>query len=158
MAINNTANAPNVVIQTVSASSSALITCSTLLPRDDTIPQNDEGDEVLTVSITPKSATNILEIYFQTFAVAAQSTLPLALFQDSTANALGSAACSGNGTKSSVFMYRMAAGTTSSTTFKIRSGPSSTPNTLYINGNSGTTDRVFGGVASSILTVTEFQT
>lgn len=157
MTINNALNAPNVVIQKVSTNTSAFQNCSTILPEDDTIPVNTEGDEVLTLAITPTSATNILEIRFDAFCYVPtlNAAAVAALFQDSTANALAaqditiSQYSGGSGS----LIYRMVAGTTSSTTFKIRVGPSIT-GSAYIN---GTSSRLFGGVAPTYLTITEYQ-
>lgn len=152
MTKNNELNAPNTVIQYTSTSTGAYIACTTALPNDDTIPQNDEGDEVLTLAITPKSATNILEINFGTNSTA---NAPYgAIFQDSTANALAASTLS-NGGRGTI-KYRMAAGTTSSTTFKVRVGDPA-GGTVYINGSSVTTDRILGGVSSTILSITEYQ-
>ena len=50
------------VVQVVNVQSGASATGTTVIPDDDTIPQNDEGDEYLTLAITPKSASNILVI------------------------------------------------------------------------------------------------
>lgn len=153
MAINNIVNAPNVLIQTVSANSTALIQATTIIPRDDTIPQNDEGDEIITVSITPTSATNILEINFVTFGGSSNTIVFMALFQDATVNALSASWLLGNIGNGNL-MYRMTAGTTSSTTFKIRCGQQSGANTLDINGYS--TSRLYGGVACTHMTVKEY--
>jgi len=145
------------VIQKISNNTTALVTCSTALPADDTIPQNTEGSEVLTVTITPTSATNILEIDFNTSGTQSASNVwGVAFFQDTTANAI---AAGGVGSFSSEtwlngsLKYRMVAGTTSSTTFKVRCGKSS--GSIYINGDS--VGRKWGGVSSTYLTVTEYQ-
>jgi len=50
------------VVQMVSTQTGALQTDTTTIPADDTIPQNTEGFEVMTLAITLKSATNKLEI------------------------------------------------------------------------------------------------
>jgi hypothetical protein len=78
------------------------------------------------------------------------------LFQDSTANALACAAqYQPAGQLVTInFSHYMTAGTTSATTFKVRAG----------NGGSGTTTfngvsagRLFGGVISSSITITEIK-
>jgi hypothetical protein len=125
------------------------------IPNDNTIPQITEGIELMTVAITPTSATSRLRIEFLGNFGGGSGTYGIAaLFQDSTANAL---AASSNGTYDSANMYpieiayEMAAGTTSATTFRIRVG--SGASTLYINGNSA--ERKFGGVTRCTLRVTE---
>ena len=62
-----------------------------VIPNDDTIPQKTEGDEVMTLAITPTSATNKLKIEIVAFFAHSNSETCAALFQDATANSL---ACS----------------------------------------------------------------
>jgi hypothetical protein len=147
-----------VVAQRVNASTTAQVTCTTQLPVDDTIPQNTEGDEVLTVTITPTSATNILVIEFTSFGTHTSNTFcGGALFQDSTAGALAAVVLGSDQVESywnAKLTHYMAAGTTSSTTFKIRCGNYTTPASVWVNGDSGS--RKFGGVAATTLCVTEY--
>lgn len=146
------------VIQVQHASDAAVATGTTTLPSDDTIPQNTEGDEYITVSITPKSTTNRLFIRASILLAssAAGFEMTAALFQDSTAGALAATGQTGSNSNENVIItleYEMAAGTTSSTTFKIRAGTSGAGTTTF-NGRAGA--RLFGGVATSTLTVTEY--
>jgi len=149
------------LIQTASANTTSRITCATLFPLDDTIPQNTEGDEVITVSITPTNSTNVLVIQFiSNFALAtATATGLVALFQDSTANALsaayGATVFNTNYNAPFVLTHIMDAGTTSSTTFKIRAGSHNDAKTVYVNGTS--TTRFFGGTAQARITVFEYK-
>ncbi len=147
------------LVQVVEATPiTALTTITGVIPADDTIPQNTEGDEVITVSITPTSATNRLRIEFNAPTVGTSSSgqVTAALFQDSTAGALAASGTlpSGVSATSSFLTHEMAAGTTSATTFKIRVGVAS--NTAYINGVGGGT-RLYGGVAAARLRVTEIK-
>lgn len=130
---------------------------SALIPTDDTIPQNTEGTELVTVTITPISTTNRLRIEWDVFGgLGSAGSATVALFQDSTANALaarGQFALAGE----IIVIYgshEMAAGTTSATTFKIRAGPNSNAVHFYTNGF-GAGNRLYGGVASCRLRVTE---
>ena len=50
------------VVQVVNTTTGAVATGTTTMPQDDTIPQNTEGDEYMTLAITPKDATNKLKI------------------------------------------------------------------------------------------------
>jgi len=111
---------------------------------DDTIPQNTEGAELMTVAITPNNSSNILVIEGIMncgYTANASSASPkiLALFQDSTANALASVMwedtnnANANGRYQLTFRHRMAAGTTSSTTFKIRAGSAASPYEMACN-------------------------
>ena len=131
---------------------------TTIIPQDDTIPQNTEGTELLTASITPKLSTNIIRVrFFSVITLSAINTGVGALFKDSGANAL--AACQftspiGNYLGPLYMEYEESAANTSARTYKIRVGPGSTA-TLYINGNSSS--RIFGGIARSTLVIEEIQ-
>lgn len=130
---------------------------TTALPFDDTIPQSGEGAEVITVSITPTNATNRLVIRAQFCGTSNTATATIiALFQDSTADALKTAVVghTANGLVIINLVYEMAAGTTSATTFKIRAG-NNTGATTYVNGN--LTSRQFGGNLACTLSVEEIQ-
>lgn len=123
---------------------------------DDTIPQNTEGYEIVTVSITPQNASSTLYI----FADGNQGWsnggwLILALFVDSTANALTARAFkanSGLGVQQGFFLHPVAASSTSSRTYKLRAGNTTSDSGVYVNGGSS---RVFGGVLGCRLSVVE---
>lgn len=136
-------------------STSAVSTTTTAIPYDDTIPQNTEGAEVLTVSHTPKSATNKLLISVVANLDSTSSTQVIAaLFKDSDANAL--AATAAYISVSSLVVpieYQMTAGTTSAITFKLRCGGAA--GTTTINGSDST--RIFGGVAVTSISITEIK-
>lgn len=146
------------VIQVVSTISGAVASGSTQVPYDDTIPQNTEGDEYVTLAITPKLSTSKLRIdAVLNFATSANAVITAALFQDSTANALaasGERSASTNALVQVNLTHVMTAGTTSSTTFKIRAGPSAAA-TVTFNGDS--TARRYGGVMVSSLIITEIR-
>lgn len=148
------------VQQVVSTITGALATGTTQIPYDDTIPQNTEGDQYMTLAITPKSATStlLINVVFNcTLGAANYGTM--ALFQDSTANALAAVSClasniSGTATYpfQMILNYKMTSGTTSSTTFKVRAGPGGS-DTMAFNGQSGA--RRLGGVMASSIIITE---
>lgn len=148
---------PGQPVQFVQNLVTATATGTTLIPLDDTIPQNTEGDQFLTQAITPVATCNLLFVESQ--AVMSSSValnLGYALFQDSTANAL--TATNGlvpaiNGLLLLGLQHRVLAGTVSSTTFNIRAGGGSAA-TTRINGQSG---RLYGGVMGSFIRVTELQ-
>lgn len=143
-------------IQTVSSLSGAVATGSTVIPDDDTIPQNTEGDEYFTVTITPTNSSNKLVIDATVnIASTVGNQLIIALFQDSTANALavGVNRWQTTGKLQQVSLkYTMTAGTTSATTFKIRAGASAA-GTTTINGEGGS--RKFGGALVSGIIISE---
>lgn len=110
-------------VQYVLSTSTAVATGTTAIPYDNTIPQNTEGDEYITWSITPTSTINKLVIDTScNISHSASTVLQAALFQDSTANALASRAGGKGATTVEDFrlFHIMRAATTSSTTFKIR--------------------------------------
>lgn len=141
-----------------STQTGAVATGTTVMPFDDTVPQNTEGDQYMTLAHTPLATTNILEI--QVTAVVAASLamgIGVALFQDSTAGALAGAyeiLAAANNIATVTFTHKMVAGTTSATTFKVRAGPSSA-GTVTFNGQSG--GRIHGGVLASSITIREFK-
>lgn len=147
---------PGHIIQVVEATPYTTYSShTTIIPYDDTIPQNTEGEEIITVSITPKSATNRLRIIMiSDIAESSVNDGAFALFQDATANALAISPIQKNsdGSNPTILYYEMASGTTSSTTFKIRAGSAAT-GTLYINGD--TAARKYGGISSVKLRVEE---
>jgi len=129
---------------------------NTVIPFDDTIPQITEGDEYFTCTITPKSTASTLyiEVIVHTANSSAAYVVVAALFQDATANALAAGYTTpqnANKQASIHFAYSMAAGTTSSTTFRVRVGASSGITT--VNGTSGA--RLYGGVITSSIVITE---
>jgi hypothetical protein len=99
----------------------------------------------------------VIDVHILCSTSAAGRGIVAALFQDTTADAL---AATGQTSRASdqmedlSFQHEMAAGTTSATTFKVRAGNNT--GSMYINGVSSGTARIFGGVASSRMTITEY--
>jgi len=162
MVTNNCVNTYNHVIQRVSVNKTAVQNITTVIPADDTIPQKAEGDEVLTLAITPKKTTNILVIEFNTMFQIHNNGIAcvFALFQDATANALSATwTCGANDlqTDSCYIKHVMVAGTTAATTFKIRAGKTgASAFQMTLNGEVTGGGRLFGGVADTWLTITEY--
>ena len=118
------------------------------IPLDNTIPQNTEGSQITTLSITPKNTANrlVIHCHIPTGNLSSAYNI-IALFQDSTANALAcqdTVIASANYHYSIDLWYEMAAGTTSSTTFTVRMG--SNTGTWYLMDNALAN---FGGVLVS---------
>lgn len=145
------------LVQMVYTQTGTVATGTTQIPGDNTIPQNTEGTEFMTRSITPTNSSNILEI--EVVAICASSaivSIGVALFQDSTANALAAAfnLCGTvHGSLVTTFKYYMVAGTTSSTTFKVRIGGNAA-STISFNGQNAA--QIYGGVMASSITVKEW--
>ncbi len=146
------------VVQVVNTETGAVATGTTLIPTDDTIPQNTEGDQYMTLAITPTSATNKLKIEVITFSTSSvATTIATALFQDTTANAIATSATyqgTGTGFVNAMVTHYMTSGTTSPTTFKVRIGGGNA-GTVTFNGAAAA--RYYGGVLASSITITEIQ-
>lgn len=158
---------PHVVKQVVYAEITTSGTfANARIPFDDTLPQNTEGAELLTASITPQSAASFLWVEAQAF-VGEDSNLSdgvaAALFRDSAADAV--AADFNAYDKSWGFLganiqvgrlhlsRRVASVAAVSTTFKVRIGLNTNDTVRYNGANGG---RVFGGSLISFLKITEY--
>lgn len=150
--------AVGVPVQVVTQQTSAVSTGTTLIPLDDTIPQSGEGTEFLTAAIVPKSATNRLVIDVNLVCAYSVTAHKIgALFQDSTADAIAASdefQQTAGGINTVKIRHDMVAGTTSSTTFKVRAG-GNTAGTITVNGESGA--RRFGATTKSSITITEYK-
>ena len=149
------------VLQMVYVYTGAYATGSTTMPFDDTIPQNTEGNEVMTLAITPTSASSKLLINVDVCGSSdVQGNWTAALFRDSTADAL-----TATQVKASNFSpdqndhchlsWVADSSSTSATTFKVRCGQHNA-GSWYFNGENGS--RLFGGVANSGITIMEIST
>lgn len=147
----------NILVGRASTIVSTVATGATVIPIDDTIPQNTEGDQYMTLAYTPANVSNILEIEIgASLTCSSAAVVTGALYQDTTANALAADAVSistGGQSQQLTLKYIMAAGTTSSTTFKFRAGTGSV-GTVTFNGSTGT--RRYGGVSASNITIKEY--
>lgn len=144
------------VVQVVNVTDGALATGSTVIPYDDTIPQNTEGTQVMSLSITPTSATNKLKIeVVANFAADSSGGVRIqsALFQDSVIDALAAVVKwqTYQYGDQLIFTHYMTTGTTSATTFKVRIGANI--GGITFNGQGGV--RKLGGVTASSITITE---
>ncbi len=154
-----TGEGTNAIQQMKHTNYSAVATTTTLIPNDDTIPQITEGGEFMTQAITPLSATNLLVIEVQALLSSTSNSqwFALAIFQDSTANALavgGSFEVTGTAPILMTAGHSMAAGTTSSTTFRVRAGGNLAGTTTF-NGTSGASR--WGATTKSFIRVTEYK-
>lgn len=129
-----------------------------VIPYDNTIPQNTEGTEFLTASITPTTTGN--KIYFEAVLHLRSSDTfdggAVAMFVDSTANALAAEQVQFKGLSSpNPFMVRGEFTTTGTSplTFKVRAGSSNSGKTWYINGDAS--NRIYGGVMTSYIRLIE---
>ena len=151
---------PGITVQIVNVQDGAVATGTTILPHDDTRPQNNEGIEVMTLAITPNNTANLLRIdIVANYSSSGQNQrMVCALFQESTADAIAAVGGGYDGNvvqapQPAIFTHWMTAGTTSSTTFKVRCGAPLAGTTTF-NGFNGL--RTLGGVHASSITITEY--
>jgi hypothetical protein len=146
------------LVQVQHAVITSVVECSTVMPVDDTIPQKTEGTEVITCSITPQDANNVLLIQAgicMSFGLTEYQG-GIALFRDTTTNALAAMKASAwVFTPTNMLIHKVVAGSVSTTTFKVRIGPKAA-GTLYVNSQPDSATRVFGGVNASTLTIFEY--
>lgn len=145
------------IVQIVNTQTGAVATGTTLTPIDDTIPQKTEGDEYMSLAITPTSATNKLKIdIVVVFHCVRQITFHL--HQDDNNDAIAVASRDRGATSDEpntiAFTHYMVAGTTSATTFKLRAGLQAS-DTMTFNGYNG--NRMWAGECASSITITEIE-
>lgn len=141
--------------QEVRATSATWSTCSTAVPDDDTIPQNTEGDEILTQAFTPTDAasTIVIDVTIPYVYLGAAQIVTAALFVDTTASALSAGSCKGasGDVKNITFRYAVSAASTSARTYKLRVGPDT--GSAYLNGDSSS--RKLGGILEVSMKIKE---
>lgn len=149
---------PGDVVQRVRSTTGAVASGTTTVPLDDTIPQNTEGDQYLSLAITPRSKANRLRHAVDLhYSINGALYGIVSLFQDATAAALiskpGYSATSGAWQHGHI-VHDMLANTVAATTFKVRAGPTSA-GTLTVNGQA--TARVLGGQLVSSYEIDEIK-
>lgn len=146
----------NFLIQEVRATFNSKVTCNVTIPYDNTIPQNTEGTEVITCTITPTNINSILKIEYVAWGSSNDSIVTTALFQDANVNALVAAGVNPVGEDTLNLTYYMTAGKMAATTFKIRCGSSSgVAKPVYILSDSFN-NSYYGGAIQGSLSITEF--
>ena len=144
------------LVQMVNVQDAVTATGTTIFPNDDTTPVKTEGDEYMTLAITPTLSANdllITAIVNLGTSVTTNQQIGVGLFQDTTTNAI---AAQGQAESSAttalaqniVLTHKMTAGTTIATTFKIRAGDTQAGTTTFNN-------NTYGGVMASSITIME---
>jgi hypothetical protein len=143
---------PPVAYQEYSASA----TGTTTIPLDNTIPQNTEGTEFMSVTITPdRVGDKILVEAHGVFSHSNNLTIVAALFVNNDANAVAVAAETtsvGGHLRTLILRYMHTVTDLNPITFKVRAGGSGT-GTITFNGLSGT--QRFGSTIKSMITARE---
>jgi hypothetical protein len=145
------------------------VTSGVLIPGDNTIPQNTEGAEILTCSITPKYTNSILYIESNSFLGENSNEadgIIVALFKDSQANAIavsinnaappGSSFFGGGLSFNPIYIQaRMISGSISPMVFKLRAGGTQYSAVIRWNGTGGA--QFFNGTLITYIKITEVQ-
>lgn len=142
--------------------SNSVATGTTQIPHDNTIPQITEGDQYMSLAVTPSSAAHLLRVKAQLFLAntgAALTVMNCALFQDATANALKACVQRQGGANffhaPAELSHVQLAGLSASTTFRVRAGSNAAVTTSF-NGEAGA--GFYGGTLNSFLEVEEIVT
>ena len=145
------------LVQVGNTTTGAVATGTGIIPQDNSIPQNTEGDQYMSLVYTPLSVSNSLLINVNWYgATSAQGSVTAAIFRNGVSDALVAASLRGtifNELRTISFSHFFAVPTISPITFSVRAGPSGSGTTTF-NGFSG--GRIYGGVASSSITILEF--
>jgi len=123
------------------------------IPFDTSLPQNTEGSQILSVTITPRSTTEVIRIRYMGNASVAGGIQGwiCALFNSSSANAIAMQPLTTPGSNlqfSHGFEFEHVPGTTSPQTYTIRVGAQT--DTTYMNGNSSAAQGV-GATACTVV-------
>jgi len=153
------ANAPvGSVVASYTATYSTNADLTTQIPVDDTIPQNTEGTQILSVTLTPQSTTNKLRIRWNGMgSISVLDPIVWAMFSSASGNALVAGVVNppaANFLEMINGEFEYTPGSTSSVTISIRVGPGAAV-TVRMNGN--TSQRYFGGAANCFLVVEEIK-
>jgi hypothetical protein len=145
----------NRIVQDSLVFNTSLATGTTLIPLDDTIPQNTEGWLAQSKTITPTAIGNKITVEVTlNLAPSAAATITAALFQDELVDAVsvGSSTGAASYVVQVSLRYRVTATSLSPLNFNVRVG-TNVAATLTLNGVGGA--RRFGGVLSSTMRVYE---
>lgn len=148
---------PGSIIHSTVGTYAANASLTTVIPLDDTIPQNTEGDQIISVSHTPKSTNHKLRARFVgQVSRNANNYVAGAIFSDASADALVATYAVVPSADNSVMLcmeVEWSPATTSAVTISVRVGPAGSAGTVRLNGNTG--GRFFGGKSAAVLTVEE---
>ncbi len=150
------------VIQVVYYETGAVATGTTTFPDDDNIPQITQGNEFMTLAITPTSATNklLVEVIYNIIGSYTGGSSNVGAVFNTDFHATNALAASYNGVSNDYSInslpirFYVVAGRTTETTFRFR-GASCSSGTTTFNGRASA--RKLGGVLLSSMTITEIQ-
>ena len=149
---------PGYVIQTKRTVTGAVATGTTTIPNDDTVPQDSEGDQYMTVELDPDSGANAIRLQaVVNGAISAGSPMAAALYRTAETQAYVAVQqeAAANVPKQLHLDYLLLAPATTNTIYEVRAGPS-TAGTMTFNGVSA--GRKYGGVMNSYIQADEIMT
>lgn len=130
---------------------------NTIVPHDNTIPQPHEGTQILSVSLTPKAATNRVRLRFSGFGSLSTAVAAVAFLSIDGGAAVQAASSFAPSTGQTVhlgFEFEHVPGDTAAHTYSVRVGPGAS-GILRLNGSSAA--RLFGGIAGATLIAEEIK-
>jgi hypothetical protein len=148
---------PGAVIQSTYGTYTANANITTVIPQDDTIPQNTEGTQIISLSFTPRFVNSKMVIRFDGgMSVGSTTGVVVAIFRDTAGvNAIAASVATVT-TANYVMPISILAidlpATIATVTYTVRAGPGAAT-TIRFNGTSAA--RFFGGVMVTTLEVQE---
>jgi len=128
---------------------------TTTIPIDTSIPQITEGEQIMSAAITPKSASSTLAIRISVPVTgSAIAHMVVALFVDSTANAIASGWHTKTSSSDAFLMFletEISNASLTARTYKVRIGSHS--GTAYVNGGA---PGYYGGTAGAMMIIEEY--
>lgn len=141
----------NTLIQRVRTSVTAVATGTTVIPVDDTIPQNTEGDQYMSLAITPKTSGNIIRVEASFFISNSNAGFMAgAFFLNSVADAIYVSSyyqTTAAGTIGFNMVFDYVTASTSLHTFYLRCGGHAAGTTTFLGRVGG---RLYGGVPAQM--------
>lgn len=147
---------PGQVVQRTIAIDSSMATGTTTIPADDTIPQNTEGNQFMSLAITPKSACNIIRVTVDVHLHSGAAALFMGIWKDTTGNCANGNFENMGGTRTNPrhLVFEEFASNTTARTYKMRAG-TDVAGTVTFNGYAGA--RFYGGVVTSSMMIEEIK-
>ena len=154
------------VVSTAYAEVSGTVALAGTIPFDNTVPQNTEGTQFLTVNYTPKRIGNKVRVFAQAYISEDTNTggaVTMALFKDSDANAYAVVASGADDSNSGidqgmlVLNKEFSVSSLNQLTFSLRGGCNTGPSTVGIFTREGGADANFGNTAITSIQVEEIQ-
>jgi hypothetical protein len=148
--------ADGTVVKVLQTSYATRSTHTAVIPIDDTIPLVTEGDQILSLAITPQAATN--KVLVRALIPVAYNNYGgiMAVFRGSTC--IGASIVALNGSIATIAPHTVevldAPASGSAVTYSVRVGATASPFQIYINGQA---TRYVGGASAATLTLTEIK-